>query len=214
MKIFCTKCKGLTLVETLVIIVVLGLLAFVLLPFFAKAKQHSGPGCVNNLKIIGLAFRIWADDNGGQFPMRVSTNDGGIKEVNDTLPIYGYFQLLKNELGTPKVLFCPDDKKRKPVLDFSDLERIRCSYFIGIDAATNYPRAFLTGDRNITNGYLPKRGVLELTTASPAGFTEKIHKRRGNIAMADGSAQKFNSEELRTDLIPNTGFATNRILLP
>jgi prepilin-type processing-associated H-X9-DG protein len=214
MRICSKKCRGLTLIETLVIIVVMGLLALFLLPFFAKAKQHSGPTCVNNLKQIGLAFRIWANDNGGQFPMQLSTNDGGIKEVNGTLPIYGYFQLLKNKLGTPKILFCPNDKKRKPVLNFDDLEKTRCSYFIGIDAATNYPSAFLAGDRNITNGFLPKRDILELTANSLSGFTEKIHNRQGNIAMADGSARIFSSVELRTNLIPNTGLATNRILLP
>lgn len=197
-------------------LVALIILAALLFPAFKRngRKKANRYVCVNNLKQIGLSFRIWAGDNGDRFPMQVSTNEGGIKEINETLPLFGYFQLLSNQLGTASILFCPDDERRKPVLRFSDLDKTNCSYFIGADATTNYPQAFLSGDRNITNGFLPKRGILELTTNQPAGFTEKIHNGQGSFAFADGGVQQVSSARLRSDILPNTGFATNRILLP
>ena len=135
-------------------------------------------------------------------------------EINETFPAFGYFQLLINQLGTPRVLFYPDDKRRPPVLNFSNLDKTNTSYFIGVDASQNLPQMMLSGDRNITNGFLPKRGILELTTNHTVGFTDRLHSKQGNIAMSDGSVQQVSSTRLRSEFIPNTGMVTNRILLP
>jgi hypothetical protein len=48
--------------------------------------------CVNNLKQIGLAGRIWANDHNGVLPSD--------------------FLTVRNELSTPKVLVCPSDKAK------------------------------------------------------------------------------------------------------
>src|ERR1039458_3374995 len=45
---------------------------------FRKEKIISSE---NNLKQIGLAFRIWAGDNGDQFPFNVSQTKGGTHEL-------------------------------------------------------------------------------------------------------------------------------------
>lgn len=215
MKISFQNRAGLTLVEVLVIVAVLFALLLFMWPAHIGGKRTSSRiTCVNNLKQVGLSFRIWAGDHGDQYPMQNSTNQSGAIEINDTLATFEYFQLLTNELGTPKVLFCPDDKKRPPVLNFSDLNKTNSSYFIGLDAHETLPQTMLSGDRNITNGFLPKRGVLELTTNHPAGFTDKIHIRQGNIALGDGSVQQVSSARFRSEIIRNTGFVTNKILLP
>ncbi len=57
-----------------------------------KAKSQA---CMNNMKQIGLAFRIWADDNNGVFPTS--------------------FLSMTNELATSRVLQCPSDKNVKNV---------------------------------------------------------------------------------------------------
>jgi type II secretory pathway pseudopilin PulG len=207
------KNRAFTLVGLLVILAVLAILAAMLLPALANAKQKAQRiNCVNNLKQVGLAFRIWSSDQTDKFPMAVSVTNGGTLEWVEGGNAFRHFQVMSNELATPKILICPKDS-RSPASGFRNLKNENLSYFVGLDAEEARPQMFLTGDRNITNSLMPIRAVLRLPPDRPAGWTDAMHQGQGNVGVSDGSVQAFSTSALR-DALRNTGDTTNRIALP
>ena len=104
---------AMTLFEVGVVVAIVLILLAVLLPGIAKTRKTSSRvGCVNNLKQVGLAYRIWEGDNGDTYPMGISVTNGGSMEMVQTGNAILTFQVLSNELSTPKILICPADANR------------------------------------------------------------------------------------------------------
>jgi hypothetical protein len=111
-------------------IALLAILAGMLLPALAQAKSKAQSiSCMNNMKQIGLGFRIWATDHQDRFPFNVSTNAVGGGKAGDVLdePVR-IFQMLSNELANPKVLVCPADRSKHPAATFGALDPSSISY--------------------------------------------------------------------------------------
>jgi hypothetical protein len=206
--------RGLTLLDVFILVALLAVVAMLLLPALARPRQHPGLQCVNKLKQIGLAFRIWAGDNNDKYPMQVSTNAGGTLELAESPEVFRHFQSLRNELGTPKVTVCREDDGRESALNFSNFNNANLSYFVGIDASETNANMLLTGDRHITNGFAPKDGMLNLMKNQNVRWSKELHDSKNNIGLADGSVQQVSSKEMRFKILPKTGFVTNKIFLP
>ncbi len=201
-----------TLSEVIIVIVVLAVLAFFYLPYYSSRPHPAhGINCVNNLKQIGLAYRVWSDDNNGKYPMQVSVTNGGTMELSsDTRNAWLNYLVMSNELGSPQILYCTADPDHVGATNYSSQLRNKISYFVGLDANTNSPQAFLSGDDNFEISGVPvKPGLLEISSNTPIDWTASRHKFSGNIGLADGSVQQTKQSGLRAALV-----ATNRLAIP
>ena len=195
--------RGLTLLELLVVIAIVGLLAIVCVVQPARDIRTRATRfqCVNNLKQVGLDCMIWEGDHRGRFPMAVLETNGGTMELTAGPYAFRHFQVMSNELITPKLVLCPGETDRNRILakNFSQFSNSNLSFFIGTTVTNECtPNMILSGDHNVTNGASIKNAVLNLTPNQPVGWTTEMHKNAGNIALADGSVQQVSRVGLQT----------------
>lgn len=211
-------------------VVVVVFLFGILIPNSGSRPVHRSQriACVNNLKHIGLALRIFSTDHGGVFPMELSvTNHGSREWLTDEAQLWRHWLLLSHELVTPEILLCPSDKERQPAKRFwsgstptwgAFTNNARLSYFLGLNANEERPESILAGDRNLmTNHVAVGPGRLVLTGDSALGFTTEMHGGCGAALFGDGSVQQLTSGRLDAtwrSAQTKTNLTTNVWLVP
>ncbi|MFZ0826216.1 MAG: prepilin-type N-terminal cleavage/methylation domain-containing protein [Verrucomicrobiia bacterium] len=208
-----------SLVELLVVIAIIGILAALLLPALAQAQARARRiECVGNLKQIGLAAHLFANEHGGKFPTQVSTNDeGSLEFVTAGYQIfdqsfyfsYQHFRPLAEGLVTPKPLACPADLQRWPATNFNQFNNWNLSYEIGLVAYPVNPNAILACDRDLPADLPPhRRGIVHIPTVAPRPQWDGLHyKKLGNILFSDGHVEEsynaivLSEESVTEDLV-------------
>jgi hypothetical protein len=227
------KAGAFTRIELIAVIVLGFVILTMLLPFFSRARARSPRiACIDNLKQIGTAYRIWSDDHGDRFPASRSVTKGGwsdfLTRANEGFMCWINYAIMSNELGqSSKVLVCPSDERKAADAFSNFVSNIHLSYLVGVGADDTYPQSLLAGDRNLGGGIEPDRkygfspesgqgndvAIQTNSKTGPVCWSLKIHSWStnscGNILLGDGGAQQVTSGSFRQNWQPNFKPTTN-----
>jgi len=106
------KREGFTLIELLVVIAIIAILAAILFPVFAKAREKARQSsCSNNLKQLGLAFQQYASDWDERLPSSVNDTDTATSGAG--MAASAWDQQISQYVKSDGVYKCPSNSYKK-----------------------------------------------------------------------------------------------------
>ncbi len=199
------RSKGFTLIELLVVIAIIAILAAILFPVFARAREKARQtSCLSNLKQIGTAMMMYVQDYDDTFPLAYTAGS----------PRWSGIQVMYPYVKNAQVFNCPSADLESTITFGGDRSYgwnwfvMQCWYSVKLARITNPASIVLCGDTTLdswTPGALlaPSRGHRPDPTDGSEhnsycphdvwgdyvfNFCAR-HNDMGNVAFCDGHAK-------------------------
>jgi len=177
--------RGFTLIELLVVIAIIAILAAILFPVFAQAREKArATACMNNTKQIGIGFKMYMDNYDDTYPL-----SGCVGVKNSWIYSSDHFKIDVTQgtifpfVKTKQAYFCPSDG------DEVGQEKANSVTFLSYSMNQNFMN---------TGGIADSGPVNESEVTDPAGtflILEESQKSVGSQGLNDGCYYPANGND-------------------
>lgn len=178
------KRTAFTLIELLVVIVIIALLAAILFPVFARAREKArAASCQSNLKQLGLGFHMYAQDYDEKLPVTWIGNPNDFGAGGS-----GWAGLLFPYIKSSQVFTCPDDETKQTVNGTMSVGGGNTAVSYGYNAtigAMNYGGANAYSIAGVTSSLNAPASTIELVEVT--GVVTNVTSVSGDLSIGTRS---------------------------